>query len=96
MRRVHLRGRNNLLKRLLVHAAAFNISLLLRKTLGAGKPRQFQGLSAQLLGFVLRLAGLLLTYSNRVVQQIDDFTTSDRDSRFDRTGADHLARGGFK
>ena len=31
MRRVHLRGRNNILKRLLVHGAGFNLSLILRK-----------------------------------------------------------------
>lgn len=46
MRRVHLRGRDNILKRLLVQAAGFNLSLILRKQLGAGKPRQFQGLWA--------------------------------------------------
>ena len=44
MRRVHLRGRNNILKRLLVHGAGFNLSLILRKTLGVGKPRRLQGL----------------------------------------------------
>src|SRR5580698_5241157 len=44
MRRVHLRGRDNMLKRLLVHGAAFNLSLILRKTLGVGKPRRLQGL----------------------------------------------------
>jgi transposase len=44
MRRVHLRGRENILKRLLVHGAAFNLSLILRKDLGAGKPREFQSL----------------------------------------------------
>src|SRR5580658_598346 len=44
MRRVYLRGRENILKRLLVHGAAFNLSLILRKDLGAGKPRQFQSL----------------------------------------------------
>src|SRR5438309_2576334 len=51
MRRLHLRGRDNILKRLLVHAAAFNISLLLRKQLGRGKPRQFQGLSREFFAF---------------------------------------------
>lgn len=44
MRRVHLRGRNNILKRLLVQGAAFNLGLVLRKVLGVGKPRQLQGL----------------------------------------------------
>jgi transposase len=47
MRRVHLRGRDNILKRLLVHGAAFNLSLILRKTLGVGKPRRLQGLYLQ-------------------------------------------------
>jgi len=39
MRRVHLRGRLNIAKRLLVHAAAFNLGLVLRRQLGTGKPR---------------------------------------------------------
>ncbi len=39
MRRTHLRGHENILKRLLIHAGAFNLSLLLRKKLGAGTPR---------------------------------------------------------
>jgi len=39
MRRVHLRGSDNVLKRVLLHAAAFNIGLLLRKLSGWGKPR---------------------------------------------------------
>src|SRR3954468_3272326 len=51
MRRLHLRGRDNILKRLLLHAAAFNISLILRKQLGMGKPRQFQGLSREFFAF---------------------------------------------
>ena len=40
MRRTHLRGRGNILKRLLIHTGAFNLGLLLRKTMGAGTPRQ--------------------------------------------------------
>jgi transposase len=43
MRRVHLKGRDNILKRLLVHAAGFNLALILRKLIGVGKPRQLQG-----------------------------------------------------
>jgi transposase len=46
MRRVHLRGRENILKRLLVQAAGFNLSLILRKRMGVGKPRQLQGRAA--------------------------------------------------
>ena len=40
MRRVHLRGKNNLAKRLLIYAAAFNLSLILRQMLGTGTARQ--------------------------------------------------------
>jgi len=52
MRRVHLRGRENILKRLVIHGAAFNLSLVMRKALGAGKPREFQSLKAQLFAAV--------------------------------------------
>lgn len=43
LRRVHLKGRDNILKRLLVHAAGFNLALILRKLVGVGKPRRLQG-----------------------------------------------------
>ena len=39
MRRLHLKGRENVLKRLLIHVGAFNLSLAMRKTVGAGTPR---------------------------------------------------------
>jgi transposase len=39
MRRTHLRGRKNVLKRLLIHVGGFNLSLVLRQQLGAGTPR---------------------------------------------------------
>lgn len=55
MRRVHLRGRDNILKRLLVHGAAFNLSLVLRKDLGAGTPREFQKLYTQLFALIWML-----------------------------------------
>ena len=42
MRRCHLRGRENILKRQLVHVGAFNLSLVLRKMLGAGTPREWK------------------------------------------------------
>ena len=44
MRRVHLKGRENVLKRLLIHVGGFNLSLAMRKTVGAGTPR---GLAAK-------------------------------------------------
>jgi transposase len=61
MRRVHLRGRDNILKRLLVHGAAFNLSLLLRKTLGVGKPRRLQGTAVGVIALFMRLFGWFWT-----------------------------------
>ncbi len=39
MRRLHLRGRENILKRLVVHSGAANLGLLMRKLFGKGTPR---------------------------------------------------------
>jgi transposase len=43
LRRVHLRGHRNILKRLLVHAGGFNLGLLMRRVFGRGTPRGLQG-----------------------------------------------------
>jgi transposase len=43
LRRTHLRGHANILKRLLVHAGAFNLGLLMRTAFGRGTPRGLQG-----------------------------------------------------
>ena len=43
MRRVHLRGHDNILKRLLIHAGGLNLGLLLRTLCGVGTPRGLQG-----------------------------------------------------
>jgi transposase len=48
MRRTHLKRHDNILKRLLIHAAGFNLSLLLRRLLGVGTARGLQGLAARL------------------------------------------------
>src|SRR5947209_3002187 len=40
MRRCHLRVHENILKRELIHVGAFNLSLILRKFMGAGTPRE--------------------------------------------------------
>ena len=55
MRRVHLRGKNNIAKRALIHAAAFNLSLILRQMLGVGTARQAADLVAALCFALLRL-----------------------------------------
>src|SRR5271167_4071567 len=60
LRRCHLRGRDNILKRQLVHVGAFNLSLILRQLLGAGTPRELRNRSGRLVLFVY----LLLSYGN--------------------------------
>jgi transposase len=56
MRRCTLHGRKNILKRLLIHVGAFNISLVLRKMLGSGKPRELNNRMAELVsGAIERL-----------------------------------------
>jgi transposase len=54
MRRCHLRGRENILKRQLVHVGAFNLSLILRKLLGAGTPRELKNRAGQVFSRLLR------------------------------------------
>ena len=43
MRRVHLRGHENILKRVLLHAGALNLGLLMRTLFGVGTPRGLKG-----------------------------------------------------
>jgi transposase len=54
MRRTHLRGHDNILKRVLVHVSGFNLGLVMRRLIGVGTPRGFQG----------RLAALILLLIN--------------------------------
>ena len=63
MRRVHLRGHPNVLKRLLVQVCGFNLGLLMRQLTGVGTPRSLQGraaaIFAALIGLLRRSWGLL-------------------------------------
>jgi transposase len=49
MRRTHLRGHTNILKRLLIHAGGFNLGLAMRHLIGVGTPRGLQGRPAAVL-----------------------------------------------
>src|SRR5271155_3046976 len=42
MRRTHLRGHQNILKRLLIHIGAFNLSLIFRTRWGSSTPRELK------------------------------------------------------
>ena len=48
MRRTHLRGHENILKRLLVHVAGFNLGILMRNLIGTATPRGYADLLAAL------------------------------------------------
>ncbi len=69
MRRTWLRGRTNILKRYLVHVAAFNLGLVMRQMLGAGTPRGLAAMHAVLR----RLFGLAITFKKRIDDFLDDF-----------------------
>jgi transposase len=71
MRRTHLRGHANILKRLLVHIGGFNLGLLMRVLFGIGTPRSLQG---RLAAFVIAL------WTYLVARRTDDRTLSDNDS----------------
>ena len=58
MRRVHLRGHVNILKRVLLHAGALNLGLLMRQLVGIGTPRSLQGRAVVLLGCLWSLMRL--------------------------------------
>jgi transposase len=63
MRRTHLRGHDNILKRLLVHSAAFNLGLLMRQVFGVGTPRGLQGRLRVFLAHLVRLWRRLTAFS---------------------------------
>src|SRR5215467_6680201 len=60
MRRVYLRGRDNVLKRVLIHVRALNLSLTMRKLVGKGTPSDWQNYSANTVLVLLRLWMALL------------------------------------
>jgi transposase len=53
MRRTHLRKHDNILKRQLIHVGAFNLSLIFRRLLGAGTPREWYNLGGAMFFFLL-------------------------------------------
>ena len=62
MRRVHLRGRKNILKRQLIHVGTFNLSLIFRQMLGAGTPRELRNRRPR---FILVFLTLIITIRSR-------------------------------
>src|SRR5258705_8822135 len=57
MRRTHLRGHTNILKRLLIHAGGFNLGLVMRHLIGSGTPRGLQDRPATFITTLLMFLG---------------------------------------
>ena len=75
MRRTHLRHHANILKRLLIHVAGFNLALVMRSLFGIGKPRRAQdGLPASILS-VLDMCGSLLRALRSYLAHFQRFRT---------------------
>jgi transposase len=69
MRRLHLRGRENILKRLVVHSGAANLGLLMRKLFGKGTPRGLAGTRSAIISAVcasIRLRSPIATLITRL------------------------------
>jgi transposase len=73
MRRVHLRGRENILKRLVVHSGAANLGLLMRTLFGKGTPRGLQG-RLQAIVSVANPSTCLLCVSAMLVRKFGGMT----------------------
>jgi transposase len=91
LRRTHLRGHSNILKRLLLHSGAFNLGLLLRSCFGVGTPRGLQGQGGTFLAFLKRLMSALRTYYERVFAPRDDLPTRTTATRLASAPAEKTA-----
>ena len=65
MRRVHLRGHPNILKRVLVQVCGFNLGLLMRQLTGVGTPRSLQGRAVTAFSALLALLSHLWSSLSR-------------------------------
>ena len=78
MRRTHLRGHTNILKRLLIHAGGFNLGLVMRHLIGIGTPRGLQGRVAAVLATLSVHMGVVrgrltpISSSHRLIPAVRD------------------------
>jgi transposase len=80
LRRAHVHGHENLLKRLLVHAGAFNLGLWMRTLFGVGTPRSLQGRVAALDAMLTALWALIDEAITAIWSQRRNHKRSDRPS----------------
>ena len=82
MRRTHLRGHTNILKRLLIHAGGFNLGLVMRHQIGVGTPRGLQGRVAAVIATLWVFLGVhrrrltAISSSHRLITALRGWFTS--------------------
>ena len=79
MRRTWLRGRENVHKRYLLHVAGHNLSLLMRKLIGAGTPREAVAGGYGCICVLIAPAGAVLVAQMVLIVSEDGETAFDRD-----------------
>src|SRR5258708_23585895 len=80
MRRTHLRGHKNILKRLVVHAGACNLGLIMRQRMQVGTPRGLQDRRSAILAIqVLIMLRVMLTVLD--IEFMDSFQGQSGDRR---------------
>ena len=77
MRRTHLRGHGNILKRLLVHIGGFNLGLLMRTLIGVGTPRGLQGRLVPIVATLWPLIGAM-SHRRAAMSQLRPLRRSER------------------
>src|SRR5882724_2901201 len=80
MRRTHLRKHQNILKRLVIHAGAFNLGLILRHHFGVGTPRGLQDSGKGVFEALILI--LVAKISLRSDHRGDESTYSSREASF--------------
>jgi transposase len=91
MRRTHLRGHENILKRQLIHVGAFNLSLILRKLLGAGTPRELKNRAGRVFSQLLRFLLCRMTVGSPI-RRLTPSAGSRRDPSWPCRTLDHRPR----
>jgi transposase len=77
MRRTHLRGRNNILKRVLIQVSALNLGFLMRAAMGVGTPRGLQDRTRSLTSALIQSlasAGTTLSISSEFLRLLSWLT----------------------
>ncbi len=73
MRRTHLRSHDNIMKRLLVHIAGFNLGILMRNLIGAGTPRAYAAARAAFCRGFMRFLDVMMGSDLNILYATADF-----------------------